>query len=739
MTGIDFLTGPIAQAVGWALVHLIWQGAIVAALLAATLGLLSKQSANVRYAVSCAALALMLLLGVGTAYRAYERPIATTEAAAPKTLAAWTVNAFDVETQPIVTSGTTWRARLLAVTSSARAWLPQIVLAWIVGVALLSARLLSSWLRAHRLATQDAEPATDEWQQVLARLSDALRLRRAVQLLESAAVEVPTVIGWLRPVVLLPASTMVGLSPSQIEMILAHELAHIRRNDFFINLLQAVVETLMFYHPAVWWMSRQVRIERENCCDDLAVAVCGNPLQYARALTKLEELRTAPMQTALAANGGSLLDRVRRLVGARAESSTGASRWLAGVAVLTLLIVVMAAPSLPALAQRDEPKATPATAKVEVAAKAESDETDDVDVDVDEDVDTDVDDDDVDEDTDEDVDDDVDTDGEDIDIDIDLDYPAAPPAPPAPIAVVAPQIHAAVAPVIATSVRVAPRIAAAIAPAAAEAVARAFAFEDMADDDEKGKDRKDKKRNVDRSKKLGANGELTIDELIALSTHGVNADYIREMRSIFGNDLTLGDVLSMKIHGMDADYVREMRAAGLGPLTNEELLSMRIHGMDADYVREMRAANLGDLNSKDLLSMKIHGMDAAYVREMRGADLGPLTTKDLLSMKIHGLDIGYVREMRAAGLGNLTAKDLLQMKIHGVDADYVKALRDAGIKINGAGDVTQLRIHDVDAKFIKQLVAAGYTNLTAREIARLAANGVDAEFIREMAKYRDKN
>ena len=92
-----------------------------------------------------------------------------------------------------------------------------------------------------------------------------------------------------RCVILLPISTLSGLSREQIEMILAHELAHIRRHDFFVNLLQATVETLLFYHPAAWWISRRIRVEREHCCDDIAVDVCGNPLQYARALTRLSD------------------------------------------------------------------------------------------------------------------------------------------------------------------------------------------------------------------------------------------------------------------------------------------------------------------------------------------------------------------------------------------------------------------------------------------------------------------
>src|SRR5258707_8817592 len=202
-----------------------------------------------------------------------------------------------------------------------------------------------------------------EWRRPPTRLSDALNLRRGVELLESAAVEVPTVIGFVKPVILLPVATLSGLSTDQIEMILAHELAHIRRHDFLINLIQAVVETLLFYHPAVWWISHCVRVEREHCCDDMAIAVCGNPLQYARALTRLEELRVDPAHAFIAANGGSLLSRIRRLIPQRAESPNGPSRWAAGAALLTVLLALLAAPSIPMLADRqhaDEPQAAPA-------------------------------------------------------------------------------------------------------------------------------------------------------------------------------------------------------------------------------------------------------------------------------------------------------------------------------------------------------------------------------------------
>ncbi len=352
MNAMQLLTAPLAQAVGWALLHLLWQATIVAAILAAALVLLKRHSANTRYAVSCAALTLVFALFIATAYRAYE-PAAAPVNGAPAAEIDKMVSVTQVPVLLAAAATESWRDRAIEAASAAQRWLPAIVAIWLLGVIVLSSRLLVSWARARHLVLRGGEAASAQWQRAAQRLSDALGLRRAVRLVESAAIEVPSVIGSLRPVILLPASTLTGMTPEQIEMVLAHELAHIRRHDFFVNLLQAMVETLMFYHPAVWWMSRRVRIERENCCDDLAVAVCGNPLQYARALTRLEELRSHAPAISVAANGGSLIDRIRRLVAERAESTASTSRWAAAIAMLSIVLIAVAVPSLPALADRE--------------------------------------------------------------------------------------------------------------------------------------------------------------------------------------------------------------------------------------------------------------------------------------------------------------------------------------------------------------------------------------------------
>ena len=177
-------------------------------------------------------------------------------------------------------------------------------------------------------------------------------VRRAVALLESARVEVPTVIGWFRPVILLPIAALSGLDPADLDAILAHELAHIRRHDYLINLMQCMAETLLFYHPAARWVSGLIRQEREHCCDELAVAACGDAIRYARALASMEGLRGPKFSLAPAANGGALLPRIRRILNPK-EPSMKPARMLACLAVVLAL-----APALMAarFALEDPPK-----------------------------------------------------------------------------------------------------------------------------------------------------------------------------------------------------------------------------------------------------------------------------------------------------------------------------------------------------------------------------------------------
>ena len=319
------------HALGWALVDSLWQNALAAAGLAALLAIIPVRAARTRYAVAIVTLALMLALPAATAVRLSEMSpwtsdvVTATSAVAP--------GPTGPGPQAVATTPTP-----AAIRAAIEPVLPWVVLAWFGGVVALSLRLASGGLMTRQLGRVGTSSVPDACVEAVARLAARLRISRPVRVLGSAVVQVPAVIGWLRPMILLPASALTGLTPLQLDALLAHELAHVRRYDYVANLLQSVVETLLFYHPAAWWVSQQVREEREHCCDDLAVAVCGDAHFYATALLSMERLRVTPPAFALAAagRGGTLMGRIQRLVApVQAEIFP---RWMAGVVAVTLAL-----------------------------------------------------------------------------------------------------------------------------------------------------------------------------------------------------------------------------------------------------------------------------------------------------------------------------------------------------------------------------------------------------------------
>jgi beta-lactamase regulating signal transducer with metallopeptidase domain len=330
------------QNLGWALVHSIWQLVAVALVLAVALTMLRDAPARARYCAACLALLAMLALPLATFFALNSRgeppasiqrsdaSDATTRAKAKQienaanaqlTSRARAADAFDERDDAPLRRWAGERASVL---------LPWLALAWATSVVILLVRLAGGWVLSRRLRrSADAAQTLSGCRVMLARLRGRLKVSRAVRVCRSALVEVPTLVGWLRPVILVPAGALAGLTPAQLEAVIAHELAHVSRHDYLVNLLQSLVETLLFYHPAARWVSRRVRQEREHACDELAVEATGDVLSYARTLAALEQLRPGAARAsrlALAADGGSLLERIQRLLRVEARATTTTSR-----------------------------------------------------------------------------------------------------------------------------------------------------------------------------------------------------------------------------------------------------------------------------------------------------------------------------------------------------------------------------------------------------------------------------
>jgi beta-lactamase regulating signal transducer with metallopeptidase domain len=284
----------ILATIGWAVVHSLWLGALMAGLAAMALSLLHDRHARVRYQIACVAMALMV--------------------ASPVAIAVSAIDLLDAPVRRQTVSIIEASVGMPAVVDLRRTAVPAAALLWTFGFAICAIRIVGEWRRARRMRRLDLEKASDAVRATVDELRARLSISAAVRVCRSTRAGVPMVLGWRDPLILLPSGSAAGLGDEQLRAVLAHELAHVKRRDYLTNLLQIGADALLFHHPAARWVSRRIRVEREYCCDDVAVGVSRDPRMYARALAALEDARGGCL-LAVAAASGTLLDRIQRIVG----------------------------------------------------------------------------------------------------------------------------------------------------------------------------------------------------------------------------------------------------------------------------------------------------------------------------------------------------------------------------------------------------------------------------------------
>lgn len=700
----------LMESLGWALLHSLWQGTLVALMLAVALVTVGRRAAHARYALACGALVLALALPVASGWKHFHGAPARVamDTSVPRAQSLTSApGARRLEETVTQAAPSAWRVAPVAASptwidadmaedgaasgfestlltglgsflvmaglllqralSQVEAHLHWLVLAWVAGVGLCSGRMAAEWMKLRRLADR-ALPAPEAWQERLDALSRRLGLRRAVRLLQSSDVDVPAAVGWLSPVVLLPVSTLAGLPARQLEMVLAHELAHIRRHDFAVNLAQVLVETLLFFHPAVRWISHVIRVEREHCCDDVAVAASGNSVSYARALTALETLRVLPgaPSPAMSALGGSLPERVRRLI--TLPTSRCASRWAAGASVLTLVSSLAVAAPLTSLllGQTD---AAPQADDEPVLIQSPP-------------------------------------------------IPAlslAPPMPPAPTPVAPPVPPAPPAPpasVSAVAIQSAPGPTPPPAPPARSLGSRA-------------------QRELDQQTRVGAGQQLSVAQLIALKNAGITPERVQQLTAM-GYTPTVSNLVRMSHAGITPDYVQDMNTRFGRKLEAKELTRLRHLGVTPEYIQSLKSAGFNVDDSKALSHARAVGVDEDFVRGIKDAGYTGMSLEELAHLRAVGVSPEYIREMNKHGPSKLKPRELMQLRAVGVDPGWLASMRKAGVQTMDMKELQRLRATGVDAQFLGELHDAGLKDLSVNELVRLRTGGVDADFIRKM-------
>jgi beta-lactamase regulating signal transducer with metallopeptidase domain len=672
---------PIFHRLGGTLIQFLWQGAIVAAVNALVRAILPRSKPAARYAAGCAALGAMLILPAATFWRGPEQVqfVAGTRSAIARIVQTLPTN-ISIPAASLRTGAAGLSATLRQRAGALEPWL---VLLWAAGVALLSARFLFGWAAVERLRNRWAAEAPAALSATVNELARRLRVARPVRLLQSGAVRVPTALGVVKPLILLPLSSLSGLSPSEIEAVLAHEVAHIRRHDYLVNLLQTAAETLLFYHPAVWWVSGRVRADRESCCDDLAVAATGDAGRYARALLRLEETR-AGASLLLAASGGPLWSRITRLLPASSGESVVA-RSAAALLALTALVTLGAAARLPIVTDAVPEAAAPASA----AGRPTSAD------------------------------------------------PASPSA--SPVACTA----AAEAAAQAAAVETVSEQAADEADASdAEDAEDVLSPEESTPEEPSENPKAITAEQLAAFRTNGVTPEFlraiqalgythaSADTLISLRVHGVEPDFIRESNELFGERLTLDRCVSLRIHGVTPQYLREMFSV-VGRISPEEAEALGVHGVSAQFVSGFREAGYGPLSAQEAITLRTHGIDPRVAEQLARLGLAKPSLNELLSAQNHGVSVEYVRGVREAGLTEATLEELTQLRTHGVTAEFVRSMRSQGFPKLSAEEAVSLRNHGVAPEFVRDLGSLGYSGLSVDELVSLRNHGVTTEFVRK--------
>ena len=314
----------VIEALGWTLVHALWQGALLAITLGVLLIFMHRFTSNTRYIIAIIILGLMPLTSVFTYWQVYQPSVIPPEVIAvkPNDTSLGKQKDSPAEQIPIrempQKEATTknWAYWQQVFTGYIETHLPLLVTIWLVGVVVLLLRFLGGLAYLQRLKSHQTAKLADKWLELARRCQDKLQINKQVSYLGSKIARTPMAFGWLKPVVIIPVALLTRLSKQQVEAILVHELAHIKRHDFTVNVLQSLVDIVYFFHPAVWWLSGVVRQERENCCDDYAISIAGSTHHYAEALVQIAqaELESPKLAVAFTGRPFSFKHRIKRLM-----------------------------------------------------------------------------------------------------------------------------------------------------------------------------------------------------------------------------------------------------------------------------------------------------------------------------------------------------------------------------------------------------------------------------------------
>lgn len=693
------------EALGWTLIHFCWQAAAIALVYKLADLAIAKERTQTRYVLALVALLGMLGASIGTL--AYEEAVYRQTAAPSIAGISSAKPSLQIIPRPLAVidmpSGPRETAKLLASDV-----MPYLDFFWLVGVFCLSARTVGGWWLIRRLRHSALQKAPHTLRIGLDRIRLEMRVPRFVDLRLSNRIAGPLTVGVIRPLILLPITALTSLSPEQLEVVLAHELAHIRRADYFWNILQTMIETLFFFHPAVWWLSHRLREQRELCCDDIAVETCHDPATYATALLRLEEQRKTHLHLAMALDGNqsrmSLRARILRILGNPEEQPRDLKPL--SLAGMTAMLVLFICPLPQVLASfKAAPKVSASIIHavqhkvVKHAAVRAAQPT--------------------------------------------VAVPApAPKAAPAVIAAPNSTTIAAVEQTAPSSIAndgksdYIDRMKAAgynveldkyvamkvqdITPEYAEQMAKATGEHPSADDLIALKVQDVTPEYISKMRAAGYNGDL--HKIIAMKVQDVTPEYADQMAKATGEHPNLDQLIALKVQDVSPEYMSRMKAAGYTGDLNK-FIAMKVQDVTPEYAEQMAKVGFGKPSVDDLIALKVQGVTPDYAAKLHADGIEASSFHDLISYRIFNVTPEFVAGMKDAGYGNLSAKQAVKLRVQGVTPEYAKGVKSQFPEAT-VDDLEQMRIFNINADFIASAKRHGFAPLTIQKLVKLRISGI---------------
>lgn len=679
--GSWFLSGWLSHAelvaLGWTLLHFCWQGTAVAVAYTLLDRMTARAAAPVRYAAALLALAMMPVAvaltftdQLHTARLQIANPAQAVAVTLPATFAQSPEPVLSQGPQQVLQAATNFALESTFAaheTLAARAeWaMPYVDALWLMGMLLLSARALGGWWQLHQVRRRARGLVPPAVQQAFERVCERLRAGERVALRISDEVISPLAMGVWRATVILPVSAVVRLPMDELEAVLAHELGHIQRWDYLCNLFQTAIESVLFFHPSVWWLSRIVRERRELCCDAIAARSCADPVIYARALLQLEEHRTQrlelPLAMAIDGCGTSLLSRIKQVLG---EDTPMESRMTSGVRVAAAAGVVMAlllsskvstalaAPMAQSVVQESAPAAV-----AQPLPKAEF-------------------------------------------------QPVSAPAQPAPVATPAPAPQAMVSPVAtpatssSTTSSTTSHAKSGTTSTTTTTTTSRTVYDPLLNDVATALDEA-----MPALVSYNSQGMMQLAKLqpmLAQMDARMKSDpampkgmaYLDQMRAAgydFDLDKDLDSILALKSLGVTPDYAKAMASLGLGKPSVHELTKLKALGVTPEYVEKLKQSGMMAKDFHELSTDKALGITPEYAAAMRQKGFVDLTQHDLVTLKAQGITPEYAGWLKQQ-FPQSTVSELRKLAVFHFDDKFLAAAKAHGYDTNDLGKLLKLKM-----------------------------------------------